>query len=82
MLKIKEAAIKFGISESFLSLVEHGKRQPSHELLEKMSDFYETEKDILQLSVGRIPESLKRQMVDQQDQVYRAISDKFGKYND
>ena len=81
-LKMKDVAIRLGISESFLSLVEHGKRQPSYELLQQMSDLYGIEKDILQLSVGRIPESLTRQMIDQPNHVYRAICDKFEKYND
>ena len=40
-LKIKDFASLLGISANYLSLLEHGNRQPSEELLRKIADFAE-----------------------------------------
>ncbi|HCG5907774.1 TPA: helix-turn-helix transcriptional regulator [Vibrio parahaemolyticus] len=81
-LTIKQVSLELNISESFLSLIEQGKRQPSYELLQQMSHFYGVNIDILQLSVGCIPEPLKILMVEKPEDVYKATCDRFEKYND
>jgi transcriptional regulator with XRE-family HTH domain len=81
-LTIRQVSLELNISESFLSLIEQGKRQPSYELLRHMSHFYGIEIDILQLSVGCIPEPLKVMMLEKPEDIYKATCDKFEKYND
>lgn len=79
---MKDLAHRLEISESYLSLIEQGKRLPSQELLSNMSSIYDIEIDILNISVGRVPEALLNEMINNPHLLYKAICDNLDRYND
>ena len=79
-LSLRQAAEKLGISESFLSQIENGKRRPSPDLLEEISELFLCDKDVASISVGIIPKWMEDVLRNSPEKFVAAAKDRFSKY--
>ncbi|HHQ4543169.1 helix-turn-helix domain-containing protein [Aeromonas sp. s3] len=79
-LSLCQVAGKLGISESFLSQIENGKRKPSPDLLCAISELLGCDKDEISVSVGIIPTWMVEELRESPKKSVTAAKDKFDKY--
>jgi len=79
-LSLRQAAEKLRISESFLSQIENGKRKPSPDLLQGISDLLLCDKDVASISVGIIPRWMEDALRESPETSVAAAKDRFRKY--
>jgi len=79
-ISFRQAAEKLRISEPFLSQIENGKRRPSPDLLEAISELLLCDKDIASISVGIIPRWMENALRELPETSVAAAKDRFRKY--
>jgi transcriptional regulator with XRE-family HTH domain len=80
-LSLRQGAESLGISESFLSQIENGKRKPSPDLLRAMAALLSCDLDELSLSVGQIPQWIESTLKESPNSAVKAARDRFKKYD-
>lgn len=79
-LSLKDVANELGVSDSFLSQIENGKRKPSAELIVSIADYYKIQQDPISVSLGIVPAWILSKMKEAPFEVVTAATDHFKKY--
>lgn len=80
-LSLRQMAERLGISESFLSQIENGRRRPSVDLLGAIADLLKCDPDELSVSVGLIPRWMDLTLRSSPKASVNAARDGFRKYD-
>lgn len=57
-LGLKRLGPQLGVSYTYLSKLEHGEIQPSADLVGRVADYFDCDRDQLLLAAGKIPEDI------------------------
>jgi len=77
---LRQVAVQLGISESFLSQIENGKRKPSAQLLTAIAKYFERDEDEISLSLGIVPYWVIEMMMSAPNRSVKGAKDGFVKY--
>lgn len=79
-LSLLQVSGELGISESFLSQIENGKRKPSMNLLEAIAKFFERDPDEISISLGIVPAWVVEKMMNAPERALKGARNEFRKY--
>jgi len=74
---IKRLAPELGVSYSYLSKLENDEIGPSQELIERIADHFEYDREKLMLSAGKVPAELVEILQDHPDEAIKLLRERF-----
>jgi transcriptional regulator with XRE-family HTH domain len=77
-ISIKQLAPILGLDYSYISKLENDRSKPSAELLTKMANYYEYDKDLLFLAAGKIPEDIQEILNSKPEKAIELLRREFG----
>ena len=78
-LGLKTAAPKADVTYSYLSKIENGHKNPTSDLLEKLCDIYDADKDEIIARFGGLPDDIQRIIQQNGKEVFDLLREKYKK---
>jgi transcriptional regulator with XRE-family HTH domain len=75
---IKRLAPELNVSYTYLSKLENNEIRPSAELVDRVAQYFDYNRDALLLSAGKIPEEIMRILRENPDDALKFLRDRFG----
>jgi transcriptional regulator with XRE-family HTH domain len=80
-LGIKRLAPELGVSYTYVSKLENGEVHPSADLVGRVADYFDYNRDRLLLSAGKIPEEILEILREHPDDALEFLRERFGGKN-
>jgi transcriptional regulator with XRE-family HTH domain len=80
-LGIKRLAPELNVSYTYLSKLENGEINPSADLVERVAEYFDYDRDALLLSAGKIPPEILTILRENPDDALAFLRERFGTKN-
>ncbi len=80
-ISIKKLAPEVGLDYTYLSKLENSKVNPSNEVIEKFSHYFNFDLDQLSISAGKVPEDIKDILMNNSKEAVGLLRKRFGNNN-